>query len=137
MSGEKIALANKRTAVTAGLLLCRWQKKRRADSAGRQRAQRYFPVAQGENGNRIAKILLTASGGPFRGKKPEDLAHIQVEDALRHPNWTMGRKITIDSSTLVNKGLEVMEAKWLFDVELEQIEVVVHPQSVIHSAVPV
>lgn len=108
---------------------------RRADSAGRQRAQRYFPVAAGENGNRIAKILLTASGGPFRGKKPEDLAHIQVEDALRHPNWTMGRKITIDSSTLVNKGLEVMEAKWLFDVELEQIEVVVHPQSVIHSAV--
>ena len=94
-----------------------------------------FQSLQGENGNRIAKILLTASGGPFRGKKPEDLAHIQVEDALRHPNWTMGRKITIDSSTLVNKGLEVMEAKWLFDVELEQIEVVVHPQSVIHSAV--
>ncbi|MDD6504306.1 MAG: 1-deoxy-D-xylulose-5-phosphate reductoisomerase, partial [Lachnospiraceae bacterium] len=75
------------------------------------------------------------SGGPFRGKKREELKQIQVEDALKHPNWAMGRKITIDSSTLVNKGLEVMEAKWLFDVELEQIQVVVHPQSVIHSAV--
>ena len=81
------------------------------------------------------KILLTASGGPFRGRTKEQLENIQVEDALKHPNWEMGRKITIDSSTLVNKGLEVIEAKWLFDVEIDQIEVVVHPQSIIHSMV--
>lgn len=79
--------------------------------------------------------MLTASGGPFRGKKREELSKVQVEDALKHPNWSMGRKITIDSATLVNKGLEVMEAKWLFGVELEQIQVVVHPQSVVHSMV--
>ena len=135
-AGKKIALANKETLVTAGHIIMPLAKKcgvpiLPVDSEH----SAIFQSLQGENGNRIAKILLTASGGPFRGKKPEDLAHIQVEDALRHPNWTMGRKITIDSSTLVNKGLEVMEAKWLFDVELEQIEVVVHPQSVIHSAV--
>ena len=135
-AGKDIALANKETLVTAGHIIMPLAKKcgvpiLPVDSEH----SAIFQSLQGENGNRIAKILLTASGGPFRGKKPEDLAHIQVEDALRHPNWTMGRKITIDSSTLVNKGLEVMEAKWLFDVELEQIEVVVHPQSVIHSAV--
>lgn len=135
-AGKKIALANKETLVTAGHIIMPLAKKcgvpiLPVDSEH----SAIFQSLQGENGNRIAKILLTASGGPFRGKKPEDLAYIQVEDALRHPNWTMGRKITIDSSTLVNKGLEVMEAKWLFDVELEQIEVVVHPQSVIHSAV--
>ena len=135
-AGKKIALANKETLVTAGHIIMPLAKKcgvpiLPVDSEH----SAIFQSLQGENGNRIAKILLTASGGPFRGKKPEDLAHIQVEDALRHPNWTMGRKITIDSSTLVNKGLEVMEAKWLFDVELEQIEVVVHPQSVIHSMV--
>ena len=89
----------------------------------------------GENENSIKNILLTASGGPFRGKKRLDLEQVQVEDALKHPNWSMGRKITIDSATLVNKGLEVMEAKWLFHVELEQIQVIVHPQSVIHSMV--
>ena len=83
----------------------------------------------------IEKILLTASGGPFRGKSRQQLEQIKPEDALKHPNWTMGRKVTIDSSTLVNKGLEVMEAKWLFDVELDQIEVVIHPQSIVHSAV--
>ncbi len=94
-----------------------------------------FQSLQGAGDNRIHKILLTASGGPFRGRKAEELKDIQVEDALKHPNWSMGRKITIDSSTLVNKGLEVMEAKWLFGVELDQIQVVVHPQSVIHSAV--
>ena len=94
-----------------------------------------FQSLNGETGNKISKILLTASGGPFRGRKIEELQNIQVEDALKHPNWSMGRKITIDSSTLVNKGLEVMEAKWLFGVELDQIQVVVHPQSVIHSAV--
>ena len=94
-----------------------------------------FQSLQGNECNRIEKILLTASGGPFRGKNAEDLAEMKVEDALKHPNWSMGRKITIDSSTLVNKGLEVMEAKWLFGVELDQIEVVVQPQSVIHSMV--
>ena len=94
-----------------------------------------FQSLQGSEENKIHKILLTASGGPFRGKTTEELKHMQVEDALKHPNWSMGRKITIDSSTLVNKGLEVMEAKWLFGVELDQIQVVVHPQSVIHSAV--
>jgi 1-deoxy-D-xylulose-5-phosphate reductoisomerase len=94
-----------------------------------------FQSLQGNEGNAIRRILLTASGGPFRGKTKDELLHVQVEDALKHPNWEMGRKITIDSSTMVNKGLEVMEAKWLFGTDLEQIEVVVHPQSVIHSAV--
>lgn len=94
-----------------------------------------FQSLHGERGNQIHKILLTASGGPFRGKKREDLKLVRVEDALRHPNWSMGKKITIDSATMVNKGLEVMEAKWLFGVELSQIQVVVHPQSVIHSMV--
>jgi len=94
-----------------------------------------FQSLNGEPKSRIEKILLTASGGPFRGKKREQLLDIQVEDALKHPNWAMGRKITIDSSTLVNKGLEVIEAKWLFDVTPEQIQVVVHPQSIIHSMV--
>jgi len=94
-----------------------------------------FQSLNGEPKEQISKILLTASGGPFRGKTRKELADIRVEDALKHPNWAMGRKITIDSSTLVNKGLEVMEAKWLFDVELEQVQVVVHPQSIIHSMV--
>ncbi|MEG1459414.1 MAG: 1-deoxy-D-xylulose-5-phosphate reductoisomerase, partial [Acetivibrio sp.] len=94
-----------------------------------------FQSLNGENKKEISRILLTASGGPFRGKKREELKNIQVEDALKHPNWSMGRKITIDSSTMVNKGLEVMEAKWLFDVDFEQIEVVIQPQSVIHSMV--
>ena len=88
-----------------------------------------------EHGNEIDKILLTASGGPFRGKKRKDLEQVGVEDALRHPNWSMGKKITVDSATLVNKGLEVMEARWLFDVDLDKIQVVVHPQSVVHSMV--
>ena len=94
-----------------------------------------FQSLNGEPKERIAKILLTASGGPFRGCIREELENVRVEDALKHPNWAMGRKITIDSSTLVNKGLEVMEAKWLFDVNPEQIQVVVHPQSIIHSMV--
>ena len=94
-----------------------------------------FQSLQGEDENEIHKIILTASGGPFRGKTKEELAHISPADALKHPNWSMGRKITVDSSTLVNKGLEVIEAKWLFDVRPEQIQVTVHPQSVIHSAV--
>ena len=94
-----------------------------------------FQSLNGEPKERIEKILLTASGGPFRGRTRAELAGMRVEDALKHPNWAMGQKITIDSSTLVNKGLEVMEAKWLFDVDLDQIQVVVHPQSIIHSAV--
>ena len=94
-----------------------------------------FQSLQGNKMNSIHKILLTASGGPFRGKKQEDLLNIQVEDALKHPNWAMGRKITIDSSTMVNKGLEVIEAKWLFGVEVDKVQVVVQPQSVIHSMV--
>ena len=94
-----------------------------------------FQSMNGEKRKRVSKILLTASGGPFRGKKREERADITVEDALKHPNWSMGRKITVDSSTLVNKGLEVIEAKWLFNVEPENIQVVVQPQSVIHSMV--
>ena len=94
-----------------------------------------FQSLNGENSKQIEKILLTASGGPFRGRKRSELENIRVEDALKHPNWTMGRKITIDSATLVNKGLEVMEAKWLFGVDLDRIQVVVQPQSVIHSMV--
>ena len=94
-----------------------------------------FQSLNGETGNKIHKILLTASGGPFRGWTREQMKGVQVEDALKHPNWTMGRKITIDSSTMVNKGLEVMEARWLFGVEMDQVQVVVQPQSVIHSMV--
>jgi 1-deoxy-D-xylulose-5-phosphate reductoisomerase len=135
-AGKTIALANKETLVTAGHLIMPLAKKHGVhilpvDSEH----SAIFQSLQGNEGNPIHKILLTASGGPFRGRNTEQLRNIQVEDALKHPNWSMGKKITIDSSTLVNKGLEVMEAKWLFGVELEQIEVVVHPQSVIHSAV--
>lgn len=133
---KKIALANKETLVTAGHIIIPLAKEYDVpilpvDSEH----SAIFQSLQGAGDNKISKILLTASGGPFRGRKLDDLKDIQVEDALKHPNWSMGRKITIDSSTLVNKGLEVMEAKWLFDVTLDQIQVVVHPQSVIHSAV--
>lgn len=135
-AGKNIALANKETLVTAGHLIMPLAKEcdvsiLPVDSEH----SAIFQSLNGEEGNRIAKILLTASGGPFRGKKRQELMNMQVKDALKHPNWSMGRKITIDSATLVNKGLEVMEAKWLFDVEPEQIQVVVHPQSVIHSMV--
>lgn len=133
---KDIALANKETLVTAGHIIMPLAKEYGVkilpvDSEH----SAIFQSLQGNENNKISKILLTASGGPFRGKKLDELKNIQVEDALKHPNWTMGRKITIDSSTLVNKGLEVIEAKWLFDVDLDQICVVVHPQSVIHSAV--
>ena len=133
---KDIALANKETLVTAGHIIMPLAKEYGVkilpvDSEH----SAIFQSLQGNENNKINKILLTASGGPFRGKKLDELKNIQVEDALKHPNWTMGRKITIDSSTLVNKGLEVIEAKWLFDVDLDQICVVVHPQSVIHSAV--
>ena len=135
-AGKDIALANKETLVTAGHLIMPLAKEcgvpiLPVDSEH----SAIFQSLNGERQNRIAKILLTASGGPFRGKKRAELAYVTLEDALKHPNWSMGRKITVDSATLVNKGLEVMEAKWLFDVELEQIQVVVHPQSVIHSMV--
>ena len=137
-AGKDIALANKETLVTAGHIIMPLAKKC---------GVRILPVdsehsaifqslnGEKEHGNKIDKILLTASGGPFRGMTREQLSQVRLEDALKHPNWVMGRKITIDSATLVNKGLEVMEAKWLFDVELDQIQVVVHPQSVIHSMV--
>lgn len=137
-AGKDIALANKETLVTAGHIIMPLAKKC---------GVRILPVdsehsaifqslnGEKEHGNKIDKILLTASGGPFRGMSREELSQVRLEDALKHPNWVMGRKITIDSATLVNKGLEVMEAKWLFDVELDQIQVVVHPQSVIHSMV--
>lgn len=131
---KSIALANKETLVTAGHLIM-------------PLAQQYgvpvlpvdsehsaiFQALNGETGNKVHKILLTASGGPFRGRNREQLREIRVEDALKHPNWSMGKKITIDSATMVNKGLEVMEAKWLFGTNLDQIQVVVQPQSVIHS----
>ncbi len=135
-AGKTIALANKETLVTAGHLIMPLAKKHHVQILPvDSEHSAIFQSLQGEQENRIHKIILTASGGPFLGKNREELKNIQVEDALKHPNWSMGKKITIDSSTLVNKGLEVMEAKWLFDVKPEQIQVTVHPQSVIHSAV--
>ena len=135
-AGKDIALANKETLVTAGHIIM---------PLAEQYGVRILPVdsehsaifqaLNGEEHKTIDKLFITASGGPFRGRKTEDLRDIQVEDALKHPNWAMGQKITIDSATLVNKGLEVMEAKWLFDVDLDQIQVVVQPQSVIHSMI--
>ena len=147
-AGKDIALANKETLVTAGHIIMPLAERRGvailpvdsehsaifqslngevADRSGRRTGQ------YDEAG--IEKILLTASGGPFRGRTRQELGNIRAEDALKHPNWSMGPKVTIDSSTLVNKGLEVMEAKWLFGVELDQIQVVIHPQSIVHSAV--
>ena len=135
-AGKAIALANKETLVTAGHLIMPLAEEKHVpilpvDSEH----SAIFQSLHGERGNKISKILLTASGGPFRGKKRAELERVRPEDALKHPNWSMGRKITIDSATMVNKGLEVMEAKWLFGVGLERIQVVVHPQSVIHSMV--
>ncbi len=135
-AGKDIALANKETLVTAGHIIMPLAKEKGVkilpvDSEH----SAIFQSLQGEAGNEIEKILLTASGGPFRGKSYEELEHVTVEDALRHPNWSMGRKITVDSATMVNKGLEVMEAKWLFGVPLDKVCVVVHPQSILHSAV--
>ncbi len=135
-AGKTIALANKETLVTAGHIIMPLAKEKNvAILPVDSEHSAIFQSLQGQPKERLSKILLTASGGPFRGRKREELLNIQVEDALRHPNWSMGRKITIDSATLCNKGLEVMEAKWLFDVDLDKIEVVVHPQSIIHSAV--
>ena len=135
-AGKDIALANKETLVTAGHIIMPLAKEHRVSILPvDSEHSAIFQSLQGGQEKALHKILLTASGGPFRGKTKEELANIQVEDALKHPNWEMGRKITIDSSTLVNKGLEVIEAKWLFDVSFDQIEVVVHPQSIIHSMV--
>lgn len=134
--GKDIALANKETLVTAGHLIMPLAKKHGVSILPvDSEHSAIFQSLQGESDNRIEKILLTASGGPFKGKSREELCQVTPEDALRHPNWNMGRKITIDSATMVNKGLEIMEARWLFDVSLSKIEVVVHPQSILHSAV--
>ena len=133
-SGKNIALANKETLVTSGELVMQLLKENNVkmypvDSEH----SAIFQSLQGNEGNKIHKILLTASGGPFRTY--DDLSNVTIDDALKHPNWSMGKKITVDSATLMNKGLEVIEAKWLFDVDLEQIEVLVHPQSIVHSMV--
>jgi 1-deoxy-D-xylulose-5-phosphate reductoisomerase len=135
-AGKNIALANKETLVAAGELVTKLAKEKSVkilpvDSEH----SAIFQCLQGENAKNISRILLTASGGPFYGLKKENLQHITVEDCLRHPNWSMGKKITIDSSTLANKGLEVIEAHWLFGVTYSQIEVVIHPQSIVHSMV--
>ena len=133
---KDIALANKETLVTAGHIIMPLAAQMGVSVLPvDSEHSAIFQSMQGENKERISKLLITASGGPFRGKTKEELTNIQVEDALKHPNWSMGSKITIDSATLVNKGLEVMEAKWLFDVDLDRIQVVVHPQSIIHSMV--
>ncbi len=135
-AGKDIALANKETLVTAGHIimpLIREKNVRLLPVDSEHSA--IFQSMNGESHDNIEKILLTASGGPFRGRKKEALRGMKAEDALKHPNWSMGRKITIDSATLCNKALEVMEVKWLFDVPLEQIQVLIHPQSIIHSAV--
>ena len=135
-AGKDIALANKETLVCAGHIIMPLARERGGSILPvDSEHSAIFQSLNGEPKGKISRILLTASGGPFRGWNRERLAGVQVEDALKHPNWAMGRKITIDSSTLVNKGLEVMEAKWLFGVEPSQIQVVVHPQSIIHSMV--
>lgn len=135
-AGKDIALANKETLVTAGHLIMPMAKEYGVkilpvDSEH----SAIFQAINGEHEEEIQKLLITASGGPFRGKKRKDLEHVTLADTLKHPNWVMGQKITVDSATLVNKGLEVMEARWLFDMDLEHIQVVVQPQSVIHSMV--
>ncbi|MGD1843577.1 MAG: 1-deoxy-D-xylulose-5-phosphate reductoisomerase [Thermonemataceae bacterium] len=135
-AGKPIALANKETLVVAGALITQ---------LAQEKAVNIYPVDSehsaifqclvGEFHNPIEKVILTASGGPFRGKSTEDLAEVTKKQALKHPNWSMGAKVTIDSATLMNKGLEVIEAKWLFNLRVAQVEVVVHPQSIIHSMV--
>ena len=135
-AGKDIALANKETLVTAGHIIMPLAEEYHVSILPvDSEHSAIFQSLQGGQEKALHKILLTASGGPFRGKKRDELVNIQVEDALKHPNWEMGRKITIDSSTMVNKGLEVIEAKWLFGVSVDQIRVVVQPQSIIHSMV--
>ena len=135
-AGKDIALANKETLVTAGHLIMPMAKEYGVkilpvDSEH----SAVFQALHGEKRQQVEKLLITASGGPFRGKKREELKNVTLADTLKHPNWVMGQKITVDSATLVNKGLEVMEAKWLFDVDLDHIQVVVQPKSIIHSMV--
>lgn len=135
-AGKDIALANKETLVTAGHLIMPLAREHHVSILPvDSEHSAIFQSLQGNEKKKVHKILLTTSGGPFRGKKEEELLEIRVEDALKHPNWAMGRKITIDSSTMVNKGLEVIEAKWLFGVDVDQVQVVVQPQSIIHSMV--
>ncbi len=133
---KDIALANKETLVTAGHIIMPLAAEMGVSILPvDSEHSAIFQSLQGEHRDRVSKLLITASGGPFRGRSRQDLDNVELEDALKHPNWSMGHKITIDSATLVNKGLEVMEAKWLFDVDLDRIQVVVHPQSIIHSMV--
>ncbi|MFA5523354.1 MAG: 1-deoxy-D-xylulose-5-phosphate reductoisomerase [Tissierellales bacterium] len=134
--GKKIALANKETLVSAGEIVMREALKNKVDIIPiDSEHSAIFQALRCGNSNEISKIILTASGGTFRGRNIQDLRNVRVEDALKHPNWSMGKKITVDSATLMNKGLEVIEAKWLFNVDIEKIEVIVHPQSIIHSMV--
>ena len=134
--GKKIALANKETLVVAGELISKLAKENNSEIIPvDSEHSAIFQCLNGERGNPVEKIILTASGGPFRGKKRHELENVTKEQALKHPNWSMGAKITVDSASLMNKGLEVIEAKWLFDLNQNQIEVVIHPQSIIHSAV--
>ena len=135
-SGKDIALANKETLVCAGHIIMPLAKEKGVQMLPvDSEHSAIFQSLNGEPKDKIEKILLTASGGPFRGKSRSELENMTAADALKHPNWDMGPKVTIDSSSLVNKGLEVMEAKWLFGVDLDRIQVVVHPQSIVHSAV--
>ena len=135
-AGKDIALANKETLVTAGHIIMPLAKEKNVSVIPvDSEHSAIFQALNGEPEKSLTKILLTASGGPFRGRRREELVNVKVEDALKHPNWAMGRKITIDSATMVNKGLEVMEAKWLFDTDIDRIQVIVQPQSVIHSMV--
>lgn len=135
-AGKDIALANKETLVTAGHLIMPLAKEHGVQILPvDSEHSAIFQALNGEHKEEIHKLLITASGGPFRGRKREDLEKVTLADTLKHPNWVMGQKITVDSATLVNKGLEVMEAKWLFDMDLDHIQVVVQPQSVIHSMI--
>jgi len=135
-AGKNIALANKETLVTAGsIIISEAQKNAVKILPVDSEHSAIFQSLMGNNINEISKIILTASGGPFRGKNINELMKVTVSDALKHPNWSMGSKITIDSATMMNKGLEVIEAKWLFGIDVEGIEVLVHPQSIIHSMV--
>lgn len=135
-NGKNIALANKETLVTAGEIVMSEARKYGVEILPvDSEHSAIFQSLNGEKREQISKIILTASGGPFRTKNKEELKKVTLEQALKHPNWSMGKKITIDSATMMNKGLEVIEAKWLFDVEFDQIEILVHPQSIIHSMV--
>lgn len=135
-AGKDVALANKESLVVAGELITELSRKKQANIIPvDSEHSAIFQCLTGESDNKIEKIILTASGGPFRGKSKDFLSNVTKEQALKHPNWDMGAKITIDSATLMNKGLEVIEARWLFDLQASQIDVVVHPQSVIHSMV--